>query len=267
MANLLNRRTTNGKNTPIKPHLMYTEISYATFRSEPDYIRSLGQTILALCDVIPDGVLIFFPSYKVLDLCKGHWQASGIWTQIHNIKPIFVEPKTKPEYLRAMEDYYANIEDPRTKGAIFIGVCRGKVAEGLDFADKNGRAVIITGIPYPPCKDPKVVMKRGYLDDINGMTNGDTWYGLEASRAVNQAIGRVIRHRNDYGAILLLDCRFAKHKGWPGWLRQHVRAPKHYNFTNASASRNDDFTKEIVRFFRQNETVKHTACDSTCDLC
>ena len=33
-------------------------------------------------------------------------------------------------------------------GAIFFAVCRGKVSEGLDFADAAGRAVVITGIPY-----------------------------------------------------------------------------------------------------------------------
>lgn len=31
-----------------------------------------------------------------------------------------------------------------------------QVSEGLDFIDANGRAVIITGIPYPPRMDPKV---------------------------------------------------------------------------------------------------------------
>ena len=34
----------------------------------------------------------------------------------------------------------------------------------------------------------------------------------QAARAVNQAVGRVIRHRNDFGAILLADERFAS---WP----------------------------------------------------
>lgn len=39
-----------------------------------------------------------------------------------------------------------------------------KVSEGLDFADQNGRGVILTGLPYPPYYDPRVVMKKEYLD-------------------------------------------------------------------------------------------------------
>jgi hypothetical protein len=38
------------------------------------------------------------------------------------------------------------------------------VSEGLDFANDNGRAVIITGLPYPPYKDPRVVLKREHCD-------------------------------------------------------------------------------------------------------
>jgi hypothetical protein len=36
-----------------------------------------------------------------------------------------------------------------------FAVCRGKVSEGLDFADANGRAVVITGLPFPNTKDPR----------------------------------------------------------------------------------------------------------------
>lgn len=112
-------------------------------------------------------------------------------------------------------------------GAIFFAVCRGKVSEGLDFADSRGRGVIITGIPYPPLKDPRVILKRQYLDDLargsggggggggaptrSSTLSGDEWYNQQASRAVNQAIGRVIRHRADYGAILLFDDRYGPH--------------------------------------------------------
>jgi hypothetical protein len=37
---------------------------------------------------------------------------------------------------------------------------RGKASEGLDFSDRAGRAVVITGIPYAPPSDPKVALKR-----------------------------------------------------------------------------------------------------------
>jgi len=63
-----------------------------------------------------------------------------------------------------MTGYYDKVNDPKYKGAIFMAVCRGKVSEGLDFANNFGRAVIITGLPYPPLMDPRVILKKHYLD-------------------------------------------------------------------------------------------------------
>ena len=39
---------------------------------------------------------------------------------------------------------------------------------------------------------------------------GEEWYSQQAARAVNQAVGRVIRHRHDYGAIIFCDERYNK---------------------------------------------------------
>jgi len=41
-----------------------------------------------------------------------------------------------------------------------------KVSEGLDFSDCNGRAVVITGLPFPPVMDPKVILKMKFLDEV-----------------------------------------------------------------------------------------------------
>ena len=43
-----------------------------------------------------------------------------------------------------------------------------QVSEGLDFADMNGRAVVLTGLPFPPMKDPRVILKMQYLDGLRG---------------------------------------------------------------------------------------------------
>lgn len=183
-------------------------------RSDPKYLLSLGHSIINIIRVVPNGVLIFFPSYSLMNSSREFWQASGLWTKIEAIKPIFLEPQRKDALPTIMKEYYAAAKDKR--GACFLAVCRGKVAEGLDFADDNGRACIITGLPYPPLKDARVELKRQFLDDelkkkgksSTECMTGTKWYGLEAFRATNQAIGRVIRHSRDHGAIVFLDNRF-----------------------------------------------------------
>ena len=42
-----------------------------------------------------------------------------------------------------------------TGGAMLLAVCRGKLSEGVDFADAACRAVVITGLPLPPFHDAK----------------------------------------------------------------------------------------------------------------
>ena len=45
-----------------------------------------------------------------------------------------------------------------------MGVCRGRISEGLDFSDNAARCVIIVGIPYPQVSDSRVVLKKDFLD-------------------------------------------------------------------------------------------------------
>jgi regulator of telomere elongation helicase 1 len=42
-----------------------------------------------------------------------------------------------------------------TGGAMLLAVCRGKLSEGVDFADAACRAVVITGLPLPPFHDAR----------------------------------------------------------------------------------------------------------------
>ena len=138
---------------------------------------------------------------------------------------------------------HANAPAPRgsaSRGAVLLAVCRGKVSEGIDFSDANARAVIVVGIPYPNVKDARVELKRRYNDDgarTRGLLTGDRWYSQQAFRALNQAVGRCLRHRNDHGAIILADERYGGTSGdqgggpggaglarhLPKWLRPSLR--------------------------------------------
>uniref|UniRef100_A0A1A9WGJ1 Regulator of telomere elongation helicase 1 homolog n=1 Tax=Glossina brevipalpis TaxID=37001 RepID=A0A1A9WGJ1_9MUSC len=220
-------------------------------RDNPKYVNSLGSTILNVARIVPDGLLVFFPSYPLLHQCVNSWQASGLWSDLSRFKPIFVEPKGKDDFINTMEEFYQNIKN--SNGACFMAVCRGKVSEGLDFADRNGRAVIITGLPFPPFKDPKVILKKKYLDDNrtkeNELLSGQAWYALEATRAVNQAIGRVIRHRHDYGAILLCDVRFQQ----PTQVQQLSKWIREILGNQPRSSLFGPIVKELREFFKNAE--------------
>ncbi|KAK9875897.1 hypothetical protein WA026_009684 [Henosepilachna vigintioctopunctata] len=199
-------------------------------RGNEKYLRSLGFTIMNMTRLIPNGLLIFFPSYPIMNNCMEFWQKWGIWSSISEFKPIYTEPRDKVSFTNTMTEYYDKIKDSNCKGAIFMGVCRGKISEGLDFADLNGRGVMIIGLPFPPLKDPRVILKKKYLDNCRSTNQeyigGDKWYTLEACRAINQAIGRVIRHQHDYGAIILLDERYKNQNIQSQlslWLRHRIK--------------------------------------------
>lgn len=105
----------------------------------------------------------------------------------------------------------AKLKETSCPGSVFFAVYRGKVSEGLDFADHAGRAVVVLGMPFVTLTDPKVRLKREILDEKAlevplrtgcKLLTGEEWYSQQASHAINQAVSRVIRHRHDYGAII-----------------------------------------------------------------
>lgn len=199
------------------------------------------------------------------------------WQRLLARKAIVLEPRTTSELTDAISEYKRFITTPRSSGAILMGVCRGKISEGIDFSDDMARAVVVTGLPFAPYLDPKVKLKREFLDAARASSNsrpsidggfgngnlpvkveaqrktlsGAEWYNQQAHRAVNQAIGRVIRHRHDYGAILLLDHRFAQvgnKEGLSKWLRGHLRDE------SFGAS-----TRGLVQFYKESKAKAESA--------
>lgn len=50
-------------------------------------------------------------------------------------------------------------------------------------------------------------------------------------KAVNQCIGRAVRHKDDYATVLLVDERFNRSStksSLPGWIKRSLRTPNGY---------------------------------------
>ncbi|KAG2428118.1 hypothetical protein HXX76_011799 [Chlamydomonas incerta] len=203
----------------------------ATFRFQDE----AGEAVLRYCQVIPDGVLMFVPSYGLLDKLVTRWKATGLWSRLEGCKTLVTEGREAGKsFDESMARYYAAVRSGR--GGLFMAICRGKASEGIDFADQHARGVILLGIPFPAIKDTKVRLKKEYNDAGSGpasgrppsqrLLSGDAWYSQQAFRALNQAVGRCIRHKYDWGAIILMDERFrgsGRQQQLSRWVRAAVK--------------------------------------------
>lgn len=57
----------------------------------------------------------------------------------------------------------------------------------------------------------QIEQKRLYNDKYSasrGLLPGNRWYETQAYRALNQSLGRCLRHKDDWGALILIDDRF-----------------------------------------------------------
>mmetsp|Transcript_7791 Transcript_7791/g.18651 ORF Transcript_7791/g.18651 Transcript_7791/m.18651 type:complete len:135 (-) Transcript_7791:291-695(-) len=74
----------------------------------------------------------------------------------------------------------------------------------------------MVGMPYPNPRDPELRERMAQLDAAAAQAGGGgtavdgrSYYEDLCMKAVNQCIGRVIRHTEDYAAVILLDQRYA----------------------------------------------------------
>ncbi|KAK4725441.1 hypothetical protein R3W88_028220 [Solanum pinnatisectum] len=249
----------------------------ASFKTADSYAfqDALGTSLEEICKIVPGGCLVFFPSYKLMDKLSSRWKETGQWARLNARKPIFTEPRGgQEEFESVLKGYYSSINqreklvmgrkkkakgsalsdgtplevsnENKKEGAAFLAVCRGKVSEGIDFSDEKARVVIIVGIPFPNINDMKVDLKKKFNNTYKSSKNllsGSEWYCNQAFRALNQATGRCIRHRFDYGAVIFLDERFceARNRTYISkWLRNSIR--HHSSF--------DKSMEELKSFFR-----------------
>ncbi|KAH6643831.1 helicase C-terminal domain-containing protein [Boeremia exigua] len=216
-------------------------------RNKDSTIINLGNTILRIAGHVPDGLVVFFPSYAYLDTCIALWkrpstqhQKSTFWEQLTQKKPIFLEQRSDQqsgsksnESKEAAVDsvltsYSAAVASGNGRGALLFAVIGGTLSEGINFSDALGRGVIVVGLPFPNPHSAEWKAKLQYITSKenarggNGKAAARDFYENACMRAVNQCVGRAIRHKGDYAAIMMLDKRYSGERiqsKLPKWIR------------------------------------------------
>ncbi|CAN6848367.1 unnamed protein product [Brassica oleracea] len=228
-------------------------------RSSTEMIQELGLLMSNLVALVPEGVIVFFSSFEYETQVHTAWTNSGILRRIMKKKRVFREPRRNTEVEAVLRDYKEAIESER--GAIMLAVVGGKVSEGINFSDGMCRCVVMVGLPYPSPSDIELLERIKHIEGLGDMDSskpcltlvddsyysgdvregfgvlrscrrrGKEYYENLCMKAVNQSIGRAIRHAKDYSAILLVDARYANDPAkrtshpsskLPKWIKDHL---------------------------------------------
>ncbi|XP_051010413.1 ATP-dependent DNA helicase DDX11 [Acomys russatus] len=204
-------------------------------RELPQMMEETGRILCNLCNVVPGGMVCFLPSYEYLLQVHAHWDKTGLLARLSVKKKIFQEPKRASQVEQVLMAYCKCITccshtGGHLTGALLLSVVGGKMSEGINFSDDLGRCVVMVGMPYPNMKSPELQEKMAYLDQTLPRIQGQPPPGKVlvenlCMKAVNQSIGRAIRHQRDFASIVLLDHRYARPAvlaKLPAWIRDRV---------------------------------------------
>jgi len=178
-----------------------------------EMLKFYGARIAGLMKKVPNGALIFFPQRRLMMEALTSWRKNGFITKKGKTltmgeKSIFVEGVRASENARIVDQYKKAAKSG--KGAVLFAVFRGRNAEGSNFPYEEARGIFNAGLPYADYRDPVVRAQIGYLNKKRPRL-GELWYIMDAFRAANQAMGRGIRHRDDWCHFFLMDRRYATH--------------------------------------------------------
>lgn len=246
-----------------------------TFTHERRHLNSEAFDELAIvftniCNTVPDGVVVFSPSYHFEDALISRWKATGAFDKIDARKKIFREPRTTSGVDGILSDYEATISNnlggaSTPTGAILSCVVGGKLSEGINFKDHLGRCVVVLGLPFPNARDPVLMQRLAHITyklkqagpqsaESSAASSSDYYENL-CMKAVNQSIGRSIRHIGDYATILLIDSRYNKPSiqgKLPEWIRRRLTPTSSFGETY----------RNMVQFFLGKDAKQRAIYDN-----
>ncbi|UGV40279.1 ATP-dependent DNA helicase [Methanococcoides orientis] len=171
---------------------------FAKNRDDPHTVGLLEQVLLDSIEHSKGNVIIFFQS---------SFEAKRFYSKLEPRidVPIFLD-EVGVSSQEVRQEFFA-IGESGGK-AVLMSYLWGTLSEGIDYRDGRGRTVIIVGVGYPALNDRMNAVESAY-DHVFGYGAG--WeYAIQVPtiRKIRQAMGRVVRSPEDYGARILLDGRF-----------------------------------------------------------
>lgn len=161
-----------------------------------DYVKYLSDSIIDIYNSHPVPTLVLFNSLQLIE------------SVYHNI---LINNKVPHIFASGISGSQEKIirKFQETKNPVILGA--NGFWEGIDFQNNYLKSVIITRLPFAAPSNPIAKARSSYLRKEK--KNPFISYTLpKAIMDLNQGMGRLLRHENDYGTITILDNRLVTRK-------------------------------------------------------
>jgi len=172
---------------------------FASERDDPDTQDTVAGVLEDAARMTPGNTLAFFPSYAEAE--RYHERVTTAATTYLD------EPGTQARDLR--REFVADDD------AVLFTSLWGTLAEGVSYDGDDARTVVVVGVPYPHLDDRMDAVQEAYATAFGGDEEAGWRYAVEIPtvRKTRQALGRVVRSPEDFGARILLDKRYTEAAG------------------------------------------------------
>ncbi len=206
---------------PVFPHsfkkwILVLDVSSRYTERSHVMVKKYCKLISKIYETTSKHILVVAPSYVELEKLRSGLEYSY---------PIFVESR------KSTLDEVSKFIRHHNK-SIILAVSMGKLVEGIEFTDKEGKSlvntIIFAGLPYPKPDDYLKLRLRLLAKNLN--VDYFTALKYYTAISINQAIGRLIRRDGDKALVVLGDKRFKE----PIWFKLLGINMKHMFYTTTN---------------------------------
>jgi DNA excision repair protein ERCC-2 len=192
-------------------------------RDDADNREEIAGHISSIIEGVIGNVAVFFTSYPMMNNYRDVCLTSARKAK----KKLCIEPRASDEVPDVLDEFF---QLGVRGGGVLLGVCGGKLAEGIDYKGEALNAVAVIGLPLAAYDDIQKEI-NGYYARKYGKAKGLLIaYTLPAINRGLQAAGRVIRAESERGVLLFADRRFGNsgpvgvNQFLPEWVRLELVA-------------------------------------------
>ena len=153
-------------------------------------IKSYRKKLQNIFTKFTQRTMVLFPSFRILEIITREMKGFDFLLEKRDMKA--------QEFQKLMKKF-------NNGEGILMGVMGGRLSEGIDLPGKLLELLVVVGIPFP-----KPDIKQRTLSSYYSSLYGNGWqyaFLYPATVKVRQAIGRLIRSRNDRGVVIIMDNR------------------------------------------------------------